>query len=217
VRQLWIRPADNLLPLQTSAVTAIANEGLDEDCHRDSLSPRQVLITSDLPYDILKLPHNTLRENIRIGGDLRKVNSGSALFIGQVILWITFECEPCAKLNSHRLGLMKQVNGMRGVLARVIKGGRINEGDVVHYAQDYFPCWSNSWQERLRFVETQLPLGSIIDYGHLARLIGVPQSYCRAFPRLLSGQNNVVSREEMMSRTQPRWNGDELFVQSTTS
>jgi alkylated DNA nucleotide flippase Atl1 len=110
---------------------------------------------------------------------------------------------------------MKAAQRDRGVLARVIKGGVIKTGDRISVSSKTLPAWSDSWRERLSQAVELLPRGKVVEYVQLARLIGVPSTYCRAFPKLLKQQG--VARYDCVvsvgqSPLSERWLGDELFA-----
>ena len=76
-----------------------------------------------------------IKENITTSGlcvnDLAK---GQRLAIGQSVLEVTGPCEPCARMDEIRMGLQQELYGQRGILCRVIEGGRIQRGDTIQLA-----------------------------------------------------------------------------------
>ena len=48
-----------------------------------------------------------------------------------IILQVTGPCEPCPRMDEIRPGLMKEIDGKRGILAFVERGGIMNEGDKI--------------------------------------------------------------------------------------
>lgn len=214
IESLCLRP-NRAEPLAAvSTVFAEAGIGLNGDCHADPLSPRQILLACAGSYRRFDLPAGTLRENITVSCDLREWCSGSLVSLGtRATLRVTFECEPCARLNAHRPGLMRAVRHKRGILARVVRGGTISVGDCVRIQPAQRAWWSDVWQERVRDIAARVPCGFVVEYRQLARLAGVPVSYCRVFPRVLATEG--VGTRVVSSQTEcdlPRWTGEELFA-----
>jgi len=215
IESLWIRSDKGVPPLAVDECHAVAGEGLVGDCHVSRLSPRQVLLVSDDAYRMHQLEPALLRENITVAGDLRSLSSGTIVALGRnVLLRITFACEPCAKLNTHRAGLMRSVGDDRGVLARVVAGGVLRIGDRIRISPGVLEGWSDRWQERVQKIARSVPIGRIVRNTRLAVLAGVPPAYCRVFPRVLSELPDRVA--ERVVRTQDsvvaiEWTGEELF------
>ena len=210
---LALRAPGTLVPMQVPAVTALAGLGLEGDRHCDSRSPRQVLLAGAVVYDELNLPPFALRENLLLDLDTAGFSSGTLLRIGaDAVFRLSFQCEACGALDRQRPGLARAVGRRRGILARVLKGGLIREGDTVELLEERMPALSDDWRERVVRVLDTLPAGMVVEYAELARLAGVQSSYCRAFPRLLAarglGEKAVPARSA--SRV-PRWNGGYPF------
>lgn len=213
---LFIRPVRSAAPQRVDEAVAIAGAGLAHDVHADPLSPRQVLLADAQVYTDLALPPLALRENLLLDVDTAHLRSGTVLQIGaHARLRLMFQCEACGQLDRYRSGLARALGDRRGMLARVVAGGPIRAGDVVHDLGQIAPAWSDDWRERVRRVLDAAPPGSVLEYAQLARLAGVQASYCRAFPRLLARLGpgyaaRAVSRHAPPSL--PRWQGDGLFM-----
>ena len=79
-----------------------------------------------------ELSPGVLRENITTEGlRHRELLVGQHLLIGDAILQVTGPCEPCDRLEEIRKGLWQDLDGRRGTLCRVIKGGTIRRGDGI--------------------------------------------------------------------------------------
>lgn len=212
VTGLWLRadPVSRILPCQN--LRFISGIGIAGDCHGDRVSPRQVLLASDVTYSKLRLSAASLSENITISTALDDLHPGDLVALGSaVLLRITFHCEPCAKLNKKRLGLLREVGQERGLLARVICGGEVAVDDRVMVLSSVFPDLADEWQTRVQSIATAVPSGSVVEYAQLARIAGVPVAYCRVFPRTLSSlppdiRNRVVPASEHSGVR--RWRGD---------
>ena len=48
-----------------------------------------------------------------------------------IVLEITGECHPCSRIEDLRPGLLQEIGGQRGMLARVAQSGTINVGDTI--------------------------------------------------------------------------------------
>lgn len=124
-------------PIQkVKSVRAVENFGLDGDRHAIPDSSRQVLLIEQetlVEYDV---PIGAIRENITTRGiDLMGLSRGTILEIGDSRLEITKECEPCSMVDDVRMGLRQELQGKRGMLARVVKGGEIKIGDRIRVAK----------------------------------------------------------------------------------
>ena len=94
---------------------------------------RQVLLMDRETLEKLSLTPGTVRENITTRGmDIYSLVSGQRVRIGQeVLLEITEPCDPCERMDAIRPGLQAELEGRRGMLTRVIKGGAISVGDPI--------------------------------------------------------------------------------------
>lgn len=197
-----------------TSLEAIAGAGLSNDSHCDPLSPRQVLLAGSDAYDELALPSQTLRENILVDFPTNDLPSAALLEIGgEVLLRTTFQCEPCGRLEGHHPGVLRRIGARRGILARVIRSGRVRVGDVVRCRVSSAAPLSDSWQERILQIMERVPKGRLLEYRQLAKLAGVPKVYCRVFPKVLA-----KAAPDIAARAQPgsvddkrrRWLGHEL-------
>jgi alkylated DNA nucleotide flippase Atl1 len=211
VAGLWSRRTPEMLPDSCKLLELLANCGIVGDCHLDSFSPRQVLIASEYTYAHFNLPPGSLRENITLSGPIGGVPPGSIIAIGrEVRLRAMFRCEPCAKLNEKQSGLMRGIGSQRGVLARVIGAGRIRVGDIVRVSEGAAVPMADSWEARLKAVVSAVPRGCVIEYAQLARVIGVPITYCRVFPRIIGSLPSDLRARAVPAANRcgtPRWSG----------
>jgi hypothetical protein len=215
VSAVSIRSTREAAPARVDHARLIAGIGMEGDMHADPLSLRQLLIADEAAYKDLELAEHTLRENLLVTFDTSKLRSGTLLRVGsEAMLWLTFQCEACGHLNNHRTDLSKAIGNRRGMLARVIKGGVIRSGDAVINLGPLLPPWSDDWRDRLHKVLDAVPRHLVIEYKQLARLSGVPSSYCRVFPRLIRDfgaayESKAVPKQGMLGKA--RWDGAELF------
>jgi len=186
------RPTRDVIPVDSEEIFLRRGVGIDGDCHANPVSPRQLLIVCTGAYDYCNIPPRSLRENILVRAANLKLSSGSLLWLGaDAAVRITFECEPCGRLNKFRPKLSKEIVGKRGYLARVVRSGLVRPGDRVRVEPDVFHAFSDNWRDRIISVVQKLPEDCWISYSQLAELAGVPKAFCRAFPRVLRSQPDL--------------------------
>lgn len=117
-------------PVQNA--TAISGLGLEGDRSAYEGNTRQVLFVDKEILDGFGLEPGQVKENITVTGlNVAQVQPGQVFTIGDVTLEAVGDCEPCGKMDAIRLGLKDQLQGKRGMLAKVINGGGIKVGDSV--------------------------------------------------------------------------------------
>ena len=114
----------------------ITGQGMQGDRHlrSDGLrAKRQVLIMDVETLNRFGLEPGQVRENVTLEGlDLSTISAGDRVSLGaDVVLEITGDCEPCARMDEIRPGLKEEIDGKRGVLAFVEKGGVVSIGSEV--------------------------------------------------------------------------------------
>lgn len=215
VQAIYSRVAKEPEPRRLPRVDAMANYGIVGDRHACPHSPRQLLIAGDVAYDRFGLHEAGLRENLRVDFSTTDLRSGNLLRIGSdVVLWLTFHCEPCTLLERRHPGTVKTIGKHRGMLARVLCGGSVCVGDEVALARASLPPISDDWQARVLSVACAIPAGYYIVYRQLAEMAGVANAYCRAFPKVLSKLPIEISSRVVKAANSlpgPRWDGAELF------
>lgn len=121
-------------PMQpVAAAELIVNLGLKGDMHAIADSSRQVLLLEKETLDALGLAPGEVKENITTTGiDLMRLAPKTRVQIGrQAVLEITKSCSPCHRMDEVRPGLLKEIAGRRGMLARVVTAGSMHEGDAI--------------------------------------------------------------------------------------
>jgi len=115
-----------------TAAKAIENLGLAGDRHAKADSKRQVLLIEAETLEKLGLRAGDVRENITTRGiALMELPIGTQLRIGEAMLELTIECEPCSLMDELRPGLRETLKGQRGMLARVTQSGTLSVGDAI--------------------------------------------------------------------------------------
>lgn len=113
-------------------IEAVVNRGFAGCAHAQPGGLRQVLLMDVETLDAMHLRPGDVKENITTRGlDVRALRPGRRLRIGQALVEITVPCEPCRRMEEIRAGLEKEIRGRRGMLCRVVEGGRIRVGDRI--------------------------------------------------------------------------------------
>ena len=121
---------------EVSDANFITGQGMEGDRHLRSdgrRSNRQVLIMDSETLSQFDLLPGQVRENVTVAGlDFSSISAGDKVSLGgDVILEITGDCEPCARMDELRPGLKDEIDGKRGLLAFVEKGGLVSVGAEV--------------------------------------------------------------------------------------
>ncbi len=127
-------PGSRLPMIALSDAVVIEDFGVRDDRHARAGSDRQILLLEKETLDQLGLQPGEVKENFTTSGiDLRALNPGARLGVGaEAILEITKPCAPCARMEEIRPGLLREIAGRRGMLARVLRGGAVKPGDSIH-------------------------------------------------------------------------------------
>ena len=113
-------------------VTAIADRGFEGCIHGRHRSKRQVLLVDSETLAEFGLEPGIVRENITtVSVNVAGLKLGQRLSVGGAVLEVTIPCEPCHQMDEIRKGLQEALQDRRGVLCRVIEGGRISLGDQI--------------------------------------------------------------------------------------
>ena len=112
-------------------ITAVAGHGF-EGCAHANPPKREVLFASQQHLDALDLEPGAIRENLTIEGtDVHDWPVGQQVRVGEAVFEITMVCDPCHRMDELRHGLRAELDGRRGMLARVVEGGQVAVGDRV--------------------------------------------------------------------------------------
>jgi len=119
------------------SANVIEGLGLEGDKHASAASKRQVLLADKEALDAVGVLPGTIKENVTLEGvDVMQLSAGSRLRLGRsAVLEITAICEPCFRMDEIREGLQQELEGRRGMVARVVQGGIINVGDPITVEQ----------------------------------------------------------------------------------
>ncbi|MQF89728.1 MAG: MOSC domain-containing protein [SAR202 cluster bacterium] len=118
---------------EANAISGLGLEG-DRSAYEGNL--RQVLFVDKEILDGAGLAPGQVKENITVTGlNVAETKPGQVFTIGDSItLEAVGDCEACSKMDAIRLGLKDQLQGKRGMLAKVINGGSIKIGDSITVA-----------------------------------------------------------------------------------
>lgn len=113
-------------------VLAVVERGLAGCVHGRPRSRRQVLLMDLETLEQMGIPAGAVKENVTTRGlAVQGLKGGQRLRVGEALLQVAAPCEPCWRMDEIRQGLQHELRGRRGVLCRVIEGGRIRRGDRI--------------------------------------------------------------------------------------
>jgi MOSC domain-containing protein YiiM len=133
VAGLWTSPAKNSGRMDArERVQALEGVGIEGCAHARAGTKRQVLFASAEHLDALGVEYGRIRENFTIeGADVHDWPVGQRLRVGEALFEITMVCDPCSRMDEIRPGLQTELDGRRGMLARVVESGEVAAGDEV--------------------------------------------------------------------------------------
>jgi MOSC domain-containing protein YiiM len=111
---------------------AIKGHGL-EGCAHGNPPKREVLFVSAEHLESVDVEPGAIRENLTVEGtDVQEWPIGQRVKVGdEAVFEITMVCDPCARMDALREGLRAELDGKRGMLARVVESGEVAVGDSV--------------------------------------------------------------------------------------
>jgi MOSC domain-containing protein YiiM len=103
-----------------------------EGCAHANPPRREVLFASREHLDAVRVEPGAIRENVTVAGaDVQAWPVGQQVRIGEAVFEITMVCDPCHKMDELREGLRSELDGRRGMLARVVESGDVAVGDEL--------------------------------------------------------------------------------------
>jgi MOSC domain-containing protein YiiM len=110
---------------------AIVGQGL-EGCAHAHPPKREVLFVSKEHLDSVGVEPGAIRENLTVqGDDVEQWPIGQRVRAGEAVFEITMVCDPCHRMDELRQGLRAELQGKRGMLARVVESGEVAVGDEI--------------------------------------------------------------------------------------
>lgn len=111
---------------------AIAGQGLEGCAHRNP-PKREVLFVSAEHIESVDVDPGAIRENLLVKGtDVQQWPIGQHVKVGdEAVFEVTMVCDPRARMDALREGLRAELDGKRGMLARIVEPGEVAVGDPV--------------------------------------------------------------------------------------
>jgi MOSC domain-containing protein YiiM len=132
IAHIWRSPKRRELMEELEAAHVFENEGVEGCAHRRG-GKRNVLFVAAEDLESLGVPPGRVKENFTVrGADVVRWPVGQRLQIGDAEFEISMVCDPCELMEEIRPGLQAELEGRRGMLAKVMKTGRVTRGDEVH-------------------------------------------------------------------------------------
>jgi MOSC domain-containing protein YiiM len=130
---VWTSPARNSARMDPhERVRALADHGLEGCAHARPGGKRQVLFASSEHLEAVGVEPGRIRENLTVSGaDVQAWPIGQRVRAGTAVFEITMVCDPCERMDAIRPGLRRELDGRRGMLARVVEQGEVAVGDSV--------------------------------------------------------------------------------------
>ena len=111
---------------------AVEDLGLEGCAHARPQGKRQVLLMDRETLDAFELTPGIVRENVTTEGlEVNVLAIGQRLLVGEVELQVSAVCDPCEQIEALRQGLQAEMQGRRGMLCRVVRGGTLRRGDGI--------------------------------------------------------------------------------------
>jgi MOSC domain-containing protein YiiM len=117
---------------ELQAARAVEDVGLEGCAHARPQGKRQMLLMDRETLDSFKLVPGIVRENVTTEGlDVNELAIGQRVLIGEVELQVSAVCDPCEQIEALRPGLQAAMQGRRGMLCKVVRGGLLKRGDEI--------------------------------------------------------------------------------------
>jgi MOSC domain-containing protein YiiM len=129
---VWTSPARKSARMdgheRRQAIVGLGMEG----CAHANPPRREVLFASREHLDAVGVDPGAIRENLTVdGADVQDWPVGQRLRAGGAVFEITMVCDPCHRMDELREGLRAELEGRRGMLARVVETGEVAVGDEI--------------------------------------------------------------------------------------
>jgi MOSC domain-containing protein YiiM len=128
---IWRSPKRRELMEPLESARVFENEGVEGCAHRRG-GKRNVLFVALEDLQALDVEPGAVKENFTVrGADVMRWPIGQRLEIGEAEFEISMVCDPCELMEEIRPGLQAELEGRRGMLARVIRTGSLAVGDEI--------------------------------------------------------------------------------------
>ena len=129
VRSIFIKREKGGKSVSLESVRAVLG-GLEGDHHTGFSKRRQILLVSGNVLDGMNLQPGMISENVVIDDvDVMALKEGQQLRLGDALVAVTLECDPCIQMDRIRDGLREILEGHRGMFVKVIAPGTVRRGD----------------------------------------------------------------------------------------
>ncbi|HXV58949.1 MAG TPA: MOSC domain-containing protein [Gaiellaceae bacterium] len=127
---IW-RALARRVPMEPLESVEVLEDGLEGCAHRRP-GKRSVLFVAAEDLDSLGLEPGIVRENFTVrGAGVMGWPVGTRVAVGEAEFEISMVCDPCHLMEDIRPGLQAELEGKRGMLASVVRTGRVAVGDAV--------------------------------------------------------------------------------------
>jgi hypothetical protein len=131
IAHIWRSPKHRELMEELETAQVFENEGVEGCAHRRG-GKRNVLFVAAENLESLAIAPGRVKENFTVrGADVMNWPIGQRLVIGEAEFEVSMVCDPCELMEEIRPGLQAELEGKRGMLAKVTKTGRVTAGDEV--------------------------------------------------------------------------------------
>ena len=132
VMHLFRAPQKRAPMEELEEAVAVEDVGLEGCAHARPKGKRQVLLMDQETLESFGLRPGRVRENVTTEGlDVNGLAVGQRLRIGEVELQVSLVCDPCEQIEALRPGLQEAMQGKRGMLCKVLRGGVLRQGDEI--------------------------------------------------------------------------------------
>lgn len=136
------RTAETLGPMEEIGRAAVSVEAGIEGDARGRKPNRQVTVLFRDGWEDacrtldMTLPWTTRRANLYVEGVVRPRKTGERINVGDVVLEVMLETDPCQLMERAQVGLYQALkpDWRGGVCCRVVQGGEVALGDAVSVA-----------------------------------------------------------------------------------
>jgi MOSC domain-containing protein YiiM len=128
---IWRSPKRREAMEALESARVFENEGVEGCAHRRG-GKRNVLFVAVEDLEALGVEPGAVKENFTVrGAEVMKWPIGQRLAIGDAEFEVSMICDPCELMETIRPGLLAEIDGRRGMLARVLKSGQVAVGDTI--------------------------------------------------------------------------------------
>jgi MOSC domain-containing protein YiiM len=128
---IWRSPKRREAMERLERARVYENEGVEGCAHRRG-GKRNVLFVAAEDLETLGVEPGAVKENFTVrGAEVMAWPLGQRLAIGDAEFEVSMVCDPCELMDDIRPGLQVEIEGRRGMLARVLQTGEVAVGDAV--------------------------------------------------------------------------------------